>query len=136
MSLWRIRITMSDDPQSEAMLTAALAEQRVWALLISPGDTEMTGDVIIELPRDDGLGALLSELQMISPQIFMSRVDQPSSLATARPLRNGAPLAPVASSGGIYSPRRLASLPSLREPTPHYQLGKSQSRSAAYLRTP
>ena len=42
MSLWRIRITLSDDLQSEAMLTAALAQQRVWAPPISPGDTEMT----------------------------------------------------------------------------------------------
>ena len=49
MSLWRIRITMSDDPQSQAMLTAALAEQRVWALPMSRRDTDMTGDVIIEL---------------------------------------------------------------------------------------
>ncbi len=95
MSLGRIRITLSGDPQSQAMLTAALAGQRVWALLVSPRDTEMTGDVIVELPRGDGLGALLSELHMISPQVFVSDVDQPSSLAIAWPLRNGAPLAPV-----------------------------------------
>jgi hypothetical protein len=73
MSLWRIQITMSDDPYSQEMLTAALAEQRVWALLRSQRDTEVTGDVIIELPRDDGLGALLSKLHMISPQVFVSK---------------------------------------------------------------
>jgi hypothetical protein len=95
MSLWRIRITMSDDPHSRELLTAALAEQRVWALLLSPGETELTGDVIIELPREDALGALLSELHMISPQVFVGSADQRSSLATARPLRNGAPLAAV-----------------------------------------
>ena len=54
MSLWRIRIIMPDDPHSHALLTAAIAEQRVWALLRSPHDTDMTGDVIIELPGDAG----------------------------------------------------------------------------------
>jgi hypothetical protein len=80
MSLWSIRITMSDDPNSQA-------------LLMSPRDTEITGDVIIELPRDDGLGTLLSELHMISPQVFVSSVNRPSSLAAARPLRTAAPAA-------------------------------------------
>jgi hypothetical protein len=93
MSLWRIRITMSDDPNSQALLTEALAEQRVWALLMSPRDTGIAGDVIIELPRDDGLGALLSDLHMISPQVFVSSVDRPPSLTTARPLRTAAPAA-------------------------------------------
>ena len=95
MSLWRIQITMSDDLYSQEMLTAALAEQRVWALLRSQRDTEMTGDVIIELPHDDGLGALLSKLHMISPQVFVSRADQGPSLATTRPLRSGAQVTPV-----------------------------------------
>ncbi len=92
MSLWRVRITMSDDPHSQALLTAALAGQRVWALLMVPRDTEMTGDVIIELPRDDGLGALLSELHKISPQVYVSSADQPPSPAGAWPLRNGPPV--------------------------------------------
>jgi hypothetical protein len=90
VSLWRIQITMSDDPYSQELLTSVLAEQRVWALLISRRDTEMTGDVIIELPRDGGLGALLSELHMISPRVFVASADQSSSLATTRWLRTGA----------------------------------------------
>ena len=93
MSLWRIRITMSDDPQTQELLTAALAEQRIWALLISPHDTGLTGDVIIELPRSDGIGALLGELRMISPHVFVSSVDEPPPSAMAPPLRNGAPVA-------------------------------------------
>ena len=90
MSLWRIQITLSDDPYSKELLTSVLAGQRVWALLLSRRDTEMTGDVIIELPRDGGLGGLLSELYMISPQVFVSSADQPSSLASTRSLRTGA----------------------------------------------
>jgi hypothetical protein len=79
MSLWRIRITMPDDSHSQALLTAALADQRVWALVPPPGDADTTGDVIIELPRDDRLGALLNDLHMISPHVFVSSVEQPLS---------------------------------------------------------
>jgi hypothetical protein len=85
MSLWRIRITMPDDPNSQALLTAALADQQVLALVPPPGDTDTTGDVIIELPRDDRLGALLNDLHMISPHVFVSSVDQPLSVAVGSP---------------------------------------------------
>ena len=93
MSLWRIRIALSDDPRSQELLSAALAEQRVWSLMLVPRDTEMTADVIIELPGVDGLGTLLGELHMFSPQVLVSSADQPSPLATAGPPRNGAPVA-------------------------------------------
>jgi hypothetical protein len=43
----------------------------------------MTVDVVIEPTDVDGLGAVLGELHMISPQVFVSSADQPSSLATA-----------------------------------------------------
>jgi hypothetical protein len=88
--LWRIQITLSEDPYSQELLTSVLAGQRVWALLLLQCGTEMTGDVIIELPRDGGLGALLSELRMISPQVSVSSADQPSSLAATRSLRPAA----------------------------------------------
>jgi hypothetical protein len=83
MSLWRIRIAMSDDPRSQDLLTEALAGQRVCSRLIHPRGANMTADVIIELTGLDGLDALLSELHMISPQVFVSSADQPSPLATA-----------------------------------------------------
>ena len=94
MSLWRIRITMSDDPQTRSLLTAALAERRVWALLTSLGDTELSGDVIIELPDDDGLGTLLNELHMISPRVFVSSADK-SAHPVGRQRRSAAPATPV-----------------------------------------
>jgi hypothetical protein len=80
MSLWRIRIAMSDDRRSQELLTEALAGQRVCSRLMSPHDTEMSVDVIIELTDVDGLGTLLGELHMISPQVFVSSADQPSPL--------------------------------------------------------
>jgi hypothetical protein len=83
MSLWRIRIAMSDDLRSQELLTEALAGQRVCSRLMSPRDTQLSVDVIVEPTDVDGLGALLGELHMISPQVFVSSVDQPSPLATA-----------------------------------------------------
>jgi hypothetical protein len=83
MSMWRIRIAMSDDRQSQQLLSQALAGQRVCSRLVSPHGTEVTVDVVIELPGVDGLGALLGELHMISAQVFVSNADQQSPLATA-----------------------------------------------------
>jgi hypothetical protein len=77
MSLWRLRITMSDDPHSQEVLTEALDGQRVRSRLTSPGaDATMTADVVIEVPGVDGLGALLGELHMISPQVYVSSADR------------------------------------------------------------
>ena len=85
MSLWRIRIAMSDDPRSQELLTEALAGQRVCSRLMSPRDTQMTVDVVVEPADVDGLGALLGELHMISRQVFVSSVEHSSLLATAVP---------------------------------------------------
>jgi hypothetical protein len=80
MSLWRIRIAMSDDRRSQELLTEALAGQRVCSRQISPHDTELSVDVIIELTDVDGLSALLGALHMISPQVFVSSAGQPAPL--------------------------------------------------------
>ena len=74
MSLWRVRVTMSDDPASQELLTAALARQAISAQPSAAHESNSLGDVIIELPRDDRLGALLSDLHQISPQVFVSSV--------------------------------------------------------------
>ena len=75
MSLWRVRITMPDDPASQALFTAALARQRIRAHPPPSPESAAPGDVIIDLPRDDRLGALLNDLHQISPQVFVSSVD-------------------------------------------------------------
>jgi hypothetical protein len=73
MSLWRVRISLGDDPHSQELLDAALADQRVW---VTP-DADKAGDVIIDLPRDDALDTLLNRLHSLSPSVFVSSVDQP-----------------------------------------------------------
>lgn len=75
MSLWRVRITMPDDPASQALLAATLAKQCVSARPSPSPESVSPGDVIVELPRDERLGALLNDLYQISPQVFVSSVD-------------------------------------------------------------
>jgi len=79
MAMWRIRINLSDDPRSRARLDEVLARQRVKAMQLTPrtgAETELSGDVVLELPRDDELGDMLTELHTISPQVFVSRASQ------------------------------------------------------------
>jgi hypothetical protein len=76
MSMWRIRINLSDDPRSRARLDEVLSRQRVSAVLLTPRagtQTELSGDVVLELPRDEELGDMLAALHTISPQVYVSR---------------------------------------------------------------
>lgn len=76
MAMWRIRINLSDDPRSRARLDEVLSRQRVSAVQLTPRagtETELSGDVVLELPRDDELGDMLTALHTISPQVYVSR---------------------------------------------------------------
>lgn len=86
MAMWRIRINLSDDPRSKARLNEVLSRQQVSAIRLTPRagtDAELAGDVVLELPRDDELGEMLSALHTISPQVYVSRAshDHDSSMA-------------------------------------------------------
>jgi hypothetical protein len=76
MAMWRIRINLSDDPRSRARLNEVLARQQVSAVRLTPRagtEAQLSGDVVLELPRDDELGDMLTALHTISPQVFVSR---------------------------------------------------------------
>jgi hypothetical protein len=76
MAMWRIRINLSDDPRSRARLNEVLARQQVSAIRLTPRagtEAQLAGDVVLELPRDDELGDMLTALHTISPQVFVSR---------------------------------------------------------------
>lgn len=76
MAMWRIRSNLSDDPRSRERLNEVLSRQQVSAIRLTPragSETELSGDVVLELPRDDELGDMLTALHTISPQVFVSR---------------------------------------------------------------
>jgi hypothetical protein len=77
MPLWRIRITLADDPHSRTVLDQALAGQQVTGLNFTPRTARpdlIAGDVLLELPNDEDLDPVLTALHQISPQVFVSRV--------------------------------------------------------------
>lgn len=79
MAMWRIRLSLSDDPRSRARLDELLERQQVSAIRLTPRagtEAELAGDVVLELPRDDELGDMLTALHAISPQVFVSRAGQ------------------------------------------------------------
>jgi hypothetical protein len=86
MAMWRIRINLADDPRSRARLNEVLAKQQVSAIRLTPRagtESELSGDVVLELPRDDELGDMLTALHSISPQVFVSRASQTAGEACA-----------------------------------------------------
>ncbi len=79
MAMWRIRINLADDARSRERLREVLASQHVQAVQLTPRQglaAELSGDVVLELPRDDALGEMLTALHTISPQVFVSRADR------------------------------------------------------------
>jgi hypothetical protein len=79
VAMWRIRINLADDPRSRARLDEVLASLRVRVVQLTPrpgAPAELSGDVVLELPRDDALGEMLTALHTISPQVFVSRADE------------------------------------------------------------
>ena len=82
--MWRIRLTLSDDQHSRALLHKALADKPVSTVRLEPHGTdkaEITGEVMAEF-TPDGLAALIEALHMISPQVFVTRADRPASPAS------------------------------------------------------
>jgi hypothetical protein len=95
MAMWRIRISLADDPHSRERLDQVLATQRVQAIQLTPREgapAELSGDVVLELPRDEALGEMLTALHTISPQVFVSRTDSSSGTATQEAERHDASL--------------------------------------------
>lgn len=94
MAQWRIRVGLSDDPKTRARLAELLAEQQVSAVELTPcpgAASPLVGEVVLELPRDEELGDMLSALHTLSPQVFVSRVaagpDSQAGLPRQRPAR-------------------------------------------------
>jgi hypothetical protein len=92
MPLWRIRIAVPDDPGSRTALNDVLASQPAARLRELPGHnarTSTTGEIVVELPQDDGLVTMLSALHQISPHVFVSRADLPDHSPEPEPVAPG-----------------------------------------------
>jgi hypothetical protein len=117
MSLWRIQIALSGDPQSLELFAQALAAQPASPVRLAPCDAGtgadiagMTGEVVVELAHDEGLATMLGTLQGISPRIFVRRAKPgemacplPQSSAVLRDLSGTR--RPWPCSGGVPRPR-------------------------------
>jgi hypothetical protein len=82
MPMWRIRVTLPDDPRSLARLTDALADRPMSLVGMTPKDhvgSDLVGEILLDLQHGDGLGALLGALHEISPQVLVSRADESAS---------------------------------------------------------
>ena len=83
---WRIQLPLSDDPRSRALFHETLADQPVSAARLIPGGTgkaEITGEMIVELAQNEGLGVILDALHVLSPRVFVSCADSPASPAAS-----------------------------------------------------
>jgi len=75
---WRIQLTLSDNPVSRALFHQALTDHPVSAARFLPRGTnraEMTGEVLVDLKQDEGLGDLLDALHALSPRVFVTCAD-------------------------------------------------------------
>ena len=97
MPMWKIRIVVPDSPASRSAVKEALAAQPVSYLRLVPdSDTSRAaGEVVVEIPEYDDITGVLSALHAISPQVFVSRSDEPA------PASASAGVAPASTPGEI-----------------------------------
>ncbi len=75
---WRIQLPLPDNPGSRTLFHEALADYPVSAVRLIPRGAdraEMTGEVLVDLTQDEGLGDLLEALHVLSPRVFVSCAD-------------------------------------------------------------
>jgi hypothetical protein len=83
MPLWRIRILVPDTMAGRSAVKEAVAAQPVsFFRMVPEGDTPTAAsEVVVEIPEHDDITGVLSALHAISPQVFVSRVDEPEPTA-------------------------------------------------------
>lgn len=75
MCVWRCRIDLDRDPPETAILAASLegCSARLLSISVQQRRHTMSGELMIDLPHDDGVGAILSVLHEISPRVLIGR---------------------------------------------------------------
>jgi hypothetical protein len=115
MCLWRLRIDLPGDPPDITIVTTVLVgyPARLLSMSMEHDRETATGQFVVDLPHDEGLGPMLSALHDISSRVF---IEQEKSCLASRPA--------AATSAGTR-------IRSLRDrPAPVGLAGLSRSRSA------
>jgi hypothetical protein len=75
MCLWKFRIDIPGDPPDITIVTAVLARYpaRLLNMSMERGCQQATGEFVIDLPHDEGVGPILSTLHDISPRVLIGR---------------------------------------------------------------
>ncbi len=75
MCLWKFRIDIPGDPPDITVVTAVLARYpaRLLNMSMERGCQQATGEFVIDLPHDEGVGPILSVLHDISPRVLIGR---------------------------------------------------------------
>ena len=75
MCLWKFRIDIPGDPPDITFVTAVLARYpaRLLNMSMERGCQQATGEFVIDLPHDEGVGPILSALHDISPRVLIGR---------------------------------------------------------------
>jgi hypothetical protein len=71
MCVWRFRIGLQGGMPKTAVLAASLdgCSARLLSVSADRGHQMASGEFMVDLPHDDGIGAVLSALYEISPQV-------------------------------------------------------------------
>jgi hypothetical protein len=94
MCLWKFRIDIPGDPPDITIVTAVLARYpaRLLNMSMERGCQQATGEFVIDLPHDEGVGPILSTLHDISPRVLIGRE---KACVTSRPAAATDATAPV-----------------------------------------
>ncbi len=94
MCLWKFRIDIPGDPPDITIVTAVLARYpaRLLNMSMERGCQQATGEFVIDLPHDEGVGPILSALHDISPRVLIGRE---KACVASRPAAAAGTAAPV-----------------------------------------
>jgi hypothetical protein len=87
MCVWRCRIDLEGEPPETAVLAASLEDcsARLLSISVERRHDTVTGELMVDLPHDEGVGAILSALHGISPRVLIGRAEVcEGSLAVSR----------------------------------------------------
>lgn len=99
MCLWKFRIDIPGDPPDITVVTAVLARYpaRLLNMSMERDCQQATGEFVIDLPHDEGVGPILSALHDISPRVLIGRE---KACVSSRPAAAPVTAAPVTVAAG------------------------------------